>query len=174
MVHQACSRTELLVTSLLGRALGQRGCRLVRGVHHASAVDAADLAADLHRGAAKVDLQLLARCRLVAHRGQRLRAHPAGQRLDRPLHGAQAHLNAQLTLQVLTARRRRCLGGGSAVRPATRGAARVRCTARSRPSTASRRAPSTRASLIEDRGKAPIPGQAGLFADSQDGPGGIE
>ena len=58
-------------------------------------VNALELFADDHAGAAEVDLQLLARRGPLAHGGQRFSAQVPAQRLDRALRGAKAHRDAE-------------------------------------------------------------------------------
>lgn len=59
------------------------------------------LTADLHGGGAEVDLQLLPRRRLEAHRGSALRLQILAQSLDGALHSAQRHLDPMLVRQLL-------------------------------------------------------------------------
>jgi len=63
--------------------------------------DPAELAADLHPPLAEVDLQLLARARLEAHRRPRLRPQLTAQVRHRPLHRPQADLDPLLGAKLL-------------------------------------------------------------------------
>jgi len=111
VVEQQLVRHAAEVVEGVFQALQPRRLALVQEHAHVAAaavaerrheeVNALDLLADGHAGAAEVDLQLLAGRGLEAYGGERFGAQRPAQRLDRALHGAKTDRDAELALEVL-------------------------------------------------------------------------